>query len=114
MIKLFIKLNDSDQSFEIAAKRGGNILSAVKGNYQKDLADKLILGISDLTEQISSQQALKQKNANKTGNGLDKNLACVRLKKRGKFRVCYEEGSKSFVSNLIGNSVVGIFNWLEK
>ncbi len=114
MITLHIKLNDSDQSFEIAAKQGEEILSVVRGNYQKDLADKLIQGISDLTEQISNRQVLRQKKGGKISRGLDKNPAYVRLKKRGKFEVYYDNSSKSFVSNLIGNSIASVFNWLEK
>lgn len=89
MIKLFIKLNDKDLSFDIAAKRGNTVLSKTKGHYDRDLADKLIYG-------------------------LDKNLAYVKLKKREYFRAYYEQESHSFVSNLIGNSVTNIFNWLQK
>jgi len=114
MINLYIKLNDSDLSFEIAAKRGEEILSMVRGNYQKDLADKLINGISEAVEQSAAQPASGRKKAPKKARGLDKNLAYVRLKKRGKFKVYYEEASKSFVSNLIGNSVASVYNWLEK
>lgn len=130
MIKLYIKLNDSEQSFEIAAKRGREILGAARGNYQKDLADKLIQGISDSMVRLRSLQVnlsgsrsvSAQERGAKTvysergrkAKGLDKNLTYVKLKKRDKFKICYEESNKSFVSNLIGNSVAGIFNWLEK
>ena len=89
MLNLFIKLNDSDSSFEISAERDGSILNKVTGRYERDLADQLILG-------------------------LDKILAYVRLKKRDKFRVFYDSKSRSFVSNLIGNSVVSVTNWLHE
>lgn len=130
MINLYIKLNDSDLSFEIAAKRDEKILSTVRGNYQKDLADKLINGISESVKQSAAQSVLKQKKAptcgerfmvsgiepsrTKKAKGLDKNSAYVKLKKRDKFRVYYDSSSKSFVSSLISNSVASIFNWLEK
>ncbi len=114
MINLYIKLNDSDLSFEIISKRGEEILSTVRGNYQKDLADKLIQGISESVVQSRVRLVSEKKNGRKSSKGLDKNLVCVNLKKRDTFKVYYEEGSKSFVSNLIGNSVASIFNWLEK
>ncbi len=114
MIKLYIKLNDSDLSFEIIAKQGKEILNTVRGNYEKDLADKLIKGISHLTDLSGGRTGAEQVQTAKTIKGLDKNIAYVRLKKRGKFKVYYEETSKSFVSNLIGNSVASMFNWLEK
>jgi len=89
MIKLFIKINDSDLTFEIIAKRGRVVLEKVKGGYKRDLADKII-------------------------KGLDKILACVSIRKRDNFRAYYDSSSKSFVSNLIVNSVVSVFNQLEE
>ncbi len=122
MINLYIKLNDSDLSFEIAAKKGEAVLGTVRGNYQKDLADKLIQGISDSMVRLRSPQvnqvidkpALAAKKSVKKAGGLDKNLAYVKLKKRDKFEVIYDNSSKSFVSNLIANSVASVYNWLEK
>lgn len=91
MIKLYIKLNDPDLSFTIFAKRGKEALGAISGTYKRDLADKII-------------------------KGLDKILTCVNIGKRDNFRAYYDSGSKSFVSSLIVNSVVSVFNWnwLEK
>lgn len=114
MINLYIKLNDSDLSFEIISKRGEDILNTVRGNYQKDLADKLIQGISDSMSLVADKLALVAKKSPKKAGGLDKNSAYVKLKKRDKFKVIYDSSSKSFVSNLIGNSVASMFNWLEK
>jgi pyruvate-formate lyase-activating enzyme len=89
MVKIFIKLNDSDSSFEIVAKKGSKVLGESKGVYDKDLADKII-------------------------RGLDKILAYVKIEKRNIFRAYYDSQSKSFVSNLMVNSVVNAFNWLQK
>lgn len=89
MVKLLIKLNDSGSSFEISALRGKYILNKVTGHYEKNLADQLI-------------------------RGLDKNLAYVKLKKRDKLRVFYDSKARSFVSNLIGNSIASVTNWLQE
>lgn len=89
MIKLFIKLNDADSSFKIAAKRGRSVLKTAEGKYQRDLADKII-------------------------RALDKILAYVNIGKREKIRAYYDSSSNSFVSNLIANSVVSVFDWLRK
>jgi hypothetical protein len=89
MIKLYIKLNDSDLTFKITAKQGHTVLKEIKGGYKRDLADKII-------------------------KGLDKILTCVNIGKRDNFRAYYDFSSKSFVSNLIVNSVVNIFNWLQR
>jgi len=89
MLKLFVKLDKDMKTLEVLAQRGREILNTTKDSYQKDLADKVI-------------------------QGLDKNLACVRLKKQEQIRSYLMSESESFVSNLIGNSVVSVFNWLEK
>lgn len=89
MVKFFIKLNDSDLSFEISAMRGKEILASEKGVYDRDLDDKII-------------------------KGLDKILGYVRLKKQEKIKSYFVSKSSSFVSNLIVNSAVNSFNWLEK
>lgn len=89
MLKLLVKLDKDMKTVEVSAQRGKEILNTTKESYQKDLADKII-------------------------NGLDKNLRCVRLKKQEQIRSYLMSESKSFVSNLIGNSVVSVFNWLPK
>lgn len=89
MLKLIVKLDKDTKTLEISAQRGKEILSTVKDTYQKDLADKII-------------------------NGLDKNLACARLKKQEQIRSYLMSELESFISNLIGNSVVSVANWLEK
>lgn len=109
MIKLYIKLNDSDLSFIISAKRGRKVLGATSGHYKRDLSDKIIKG---LAHSISSVQALSAQS--KSVEGLDKIMACVNIGKQDNFRAYYDLGSKSFVSNLIVNSVVSVFNRLEK
>ncbi|MDP3057501.1 MAG: hypothetical protein Q8N37_03210 [bacterium] len=89
MLKLLVKLDKDMKTLEVSAQRGKEILNTVKDTYQKDLSDKII-------------------------NGLDKNLAYVRLKKQERIRSYFISESESFVSNLIGNSVVSVVNWLEK
>jgi len=89
MLKLFVKLNKDMKTLEVSAQRGKEILNKTRDSYQKDLSDKIIFG-------------------------LDKNLACVRLKKQEQIRSYLMSESESFVSNLIGNSVVGVFNWLHR
>lgn len=89
MLKLFVKLDKDMKTLEVSAQRGKEILNTVKDSYQKDLSDKII-------------------------NGLDKNLICVKLKKQEEIRGFFISESESFVSNLIGNSVVSVFNWLQK
>lgn len=89
MLKLLVKLDKDMKTLEVSSQRGKEILNTVKDCYQKDLSDKII-------------------------HGLDKNLACVRLKKQEQIRGYFVSESSSFVSNLIGNSVVSVFNWLEK
>lgn len=89
MLKLLVKLDQDMSTIEVSAQRGKEILNIVKDSYQKDLSDKII-------------------------QGLDKNLGCVRLKKQERIRSYFISESKSFVSNLIGNSVVSVFNWLQE
>lgn len=89
MLKLLVKLDKDAPTLEVSAQRGKEILNTVKDSYQKDLADKIILG-------------------------LDKNLKSVRIKKQERIRSYLMSESESFVSNLIGNSVVSVFNWLQK
>lgn len=89
MLKFIVKLDKDMKTLEVSAQRGKEILHKTKDSYQKDLSDKII-------------------------QGLDKNLAYVRLKKQEQIRSYLMSESESFVSNLIGNSVVSVFNWLEK
>lgn len=77
------------ETIEVSAQRGKEVLNTVKNSYEKDLTDRII-------------------------NGLDKNLVCVRLKKQERIRGYFISESSSFVSNLIGNSVVSVFNWMRK
>ncbi|MBU4141371.1 hypothetical protein KKE99_00665 [Patescibacteria group bacterium] len=88
MLKLFVKLDKDMKTLEVSAQRGKEILNTVKDSYQKDLSDKII-------------------------KGLDKNLGYVKLKKQEKIRGYFISESSSFVSNLIGNSVVSVFNWMR-
>lgn len=88
MLKLTVKLDKNMETIEVSAQRGKEILSSTKDSYQKDLSDKII-------------------------QGLDKNLISVRIKKQERIRGYFDSESTSFVSNLIGNSVVSVFNWLE-
>lgn len=89
MLKLLVKLDQDMSTIEVSAQRGEKVLNTAKDSYRKDLSDKII-------------------------QGLDKNLGCVRLKKRERIRSYFISDSKSFVSNLIGNSVVSVFNWLHE
>jgi len=89
MLKLLVKLDKDMSTVEVSAQRGEKVLNTAKDSYRKDLSDKII-------------------------QGLDKNLGCVRLKKRERIRSYFISDSKSFVSNLIGNSVVSVFNWLHE
>ena len=89
MLKLLVKLDKNMETIEVSACRGKEILNTTKDTYQKDLSDKIILG-------------------------LDKNLKSVNRKKQERMRASLKSESESFVSNLIGDSVVGVFNWLNK
>lgn len=89
MLKLLVKLDKDMETIEVSAQRGKEILNAVKDAYQKDLSDKII-------------------------QGLDKNLSRLKIKKQEPVRGYLISESKSFVTNLIGNTVIGVFNWLEK
>lgn len=89
MIKLFIKLNDDNATFEIILKKGDKISARLKGSHKKDLADKLIAG-------------------------LDKIFSRAKLKKSDNFRIYLLSGAGSFVSNLIGNSITETLNWAHK
>ncbi len=77
------------KTIEVSGQRGKDVLSITRDVYQKDLSDKII-------------------------QGLDKNLSCVKLKKQEPVRGFFISESESFVSNLIGNSIIGVFNWLQK
>lgn len=121
MIKLFIHINDETTSFTIIAKKGREILGSVEGNYQFDLADKLIKGIGSMTEEANKTVYARGHLSGRPNKGLDKNLTRVNIKKqailpakRDKIRVFYDSSSKSFVSNLIVNSVAGVSNWLQE
>lgn len=125
MLKLSVKLDKDMKTLEVSAQRGKKILSTTKDSYQKDLSDKIING---LAHSISSVQAMdealcmaKKKKFKRNSpegarrvEGLDKNLICVRLKKQEQIRGYFISESSSFVSNLIGNSVISVFNWLRK
>lgn len=89
MLKLIVKLDKDMSTIEVSAHRGKEILHTFKDSYQKDLSDKMI-------------------------QGLDKNLESVRIKKQERIRGYFISESTSFVSNLIGNSVVSVFNWMQK
>lgn len=89
MLKLFVKLDKDMSTIEVSAQRGKETLNKTKDTYQKDLSDKII-------------------------QGLDKNLESVRIKKQERIRGYFISESTSFVSNLIGNSVVSVFNWLHR
>lgn len=89
MLKLLVKLDKDMKTIEVSSQRGKEILNTIKNSYEKDLADKII-------------------------NGLDKNLGCVRIKKPEQVRGYFISESSSFVSNLIGNSVISVFNWMRK
>lgn len=89
MIKLFIKLNNDNATFEIALKKGNKTPARLKGAYERDLADKLLAG-------------------------LDKIFSRAKLKKSDNFRIYFLSGAGSFVSNLIGNSITDTLNWASK
>lgn len=89
MLKFSVKLNKDMKTIEVFAQKGKEILKTTKCIYDKDLSDKII-------------------------QGLDKNLGYVKLKKSEQARGFFISETKSFVSNLIGNSVVSVFNWLQK
>lgn len=89
MIKFLVKLDKDMESIEVSAYKGKEVLYAEKDKYKKDLSDKII-------------------------HGLEKNLSRVKIKKGEQIRCYLDFESKSFVTNLIGNSVIGIFNWLQK
>ena len=89
MLKLLVKLDKDMSTIEVSGQRGKKILNVSKDTYEKDLSDKIIQGI-------------------------DKNLDCVKLKKQEQIRGYFISESTSFVSNLIGNSVISVFNWIEK
>ncbi len=89
MLKLLVKLDKEMKTLEVSAQRGRETLNTIKDIYQKDLSDKIIQGI-------------------------DKNLGCVKLKKLEQIRGYFISESSSFVSNLIGNSVISVFNWMRK
>jgi len=89
MLKLLVKLDKDMSTIEVSTQRGKETLNTIKDTYQKDLSDKII-------------------------QGLDKNLISVRIKKQERIRGYFDSESESFVSNLIGNSVVSVFNWLQK
>ncbi len=89
MIKLFIKLNDDNATFEIILKKGDKTQAWLKGSYKKDLSDKLIAG-------------------------LDKIFSRAKLKKSDNFRAYLLSNASSFISNLIGNSITDTLNWAYK
>jgi hypothetical protein len=89
MLKLIVKLDKDMSTIEVSTQRGKETLYKSKDSYQKDLSDKII-------------------------QGLDKNLESVRIKKQERIRGYFISESTSFVSNLIGNSVVSVFNWVRE